>query len=89
MVQTATAWTYRRKDRLRNHRVVFMAMPIADNDLAAVFPTGLKLIYSYSVSSPSTAGKYVTQGTVVGGTITLTVTDHDASGIIYLTAYGI
>jgi hypothetical protein len=67
-----------------------MAMTITDGDISAVFPTGLKIIYSYSVSPVGEATKYVTGGTVSGGTITLGITDSNGSDYtLYLTAYGI
>jgi hypothetical protein len=86
---SATVWTYRRRDLLRNTKVVFMKMPCISGDTSAVFPTQLKKIYSYSVSSPTTAEKYVTRGVISGGTITLTITDPTEAATLYLTAYGI
>jgi len=66
-----------------------MAMPIVDNDTNAIFPTGLKIIYSYSVSPPGQSAKYVTGGTVTGGSINVSLTDPNGSYTLYLTAYGI
>ena len=68
---------------------MFMQIPLISGDTAATIRTNLKMIYSYSVGPPSVAAKYVTQGTVSGGVISLTVTDPATDMVLYVTAYGL
>jgi len=83
----ATAWT--RKDLLRNHRVVMKKFTYDNGDTSITCKTGLKKIYAYTTGPTSIATKYVTRGTVAGGTITLTVTDPLAPAYVFVTAIGI
>jgi hypothetical protein len=83
----ATAW--KRQTATRGYRGVFIKMTYGNADTSVVVNTGLKKIYSYSVSPTSVATKTVTAGAVSGGTITLTVTDPLAACYLTVTAWGI
>lgn len=85
----AVTTTWKRIDRLRTHRVVLMKMTYGNGDTTVTVATGLKIIYSYSVSPTSVATKTVTDGDVSGGTITLTVTDPLGAAYLFVTAIGI
>jgi hypothetical protein len=88
-VTTCTTYAWRRRDRLRNHYQVFMKMSLVSGDDTVTVKTGLKLIYSYSVSPQAVTGKIVDYGTVAGGTITLHVTAPGASKDLYVQAIGL
>jgi hypothetical protein len=83
----ATAW--KRKDLLRKHRVVMMKMTYGNGDTSVTVNTGLKIIYSYSISPTSVTTKSVDYATVSGGTITVAVTDPLAACYFFVTAIGI
>lgn len=86
---TCSTWAWRRKDRFLGHRIVFMGMSMVAGDDTVTVNTGLKKIYSYSVSPPAVTAKPVDYGTVSGGTITLHVTDPNATVTLMVTAVGI
>ena len=69
---------------------VTMKMTYDNGDTTVTCPTRLRNIYGYTISSgTSVATKYVTRGTVSGGTVTLTVTDPGAACYLTLIAWGI
>jgi len=74
---------------LRKHKVVMMKMSLISGDTIATVVTGLKLIYSFSVSPPEKTGKALDHSTVSGGTITVNFTDPAATAALYVTAIGI
>jgi len=74
---------------LRKHRLVMMKMSVISGDTIAIVATGLKIIYSFSVSPPAATGKALDHSTVSGGTITVNFTDPEASVGLYVTAIGI
>jgi len=86
---TCTTYAWRKVDLLRKHRVVMMNMSLVAADDTVTVETGLKLIYSYSVSAPAITAKPVDYGTISGGTITLHVTAPGANMALYVTAIGI
>jgi hypothetical protein len=69
--------------------MVIMAMSLISGDDTVTVATGLKKIYSYSVSPAAVTAKPVDYGTISGGTITLHVTDPAANETLYVTAIGI
>jgi len=83
----ATAW--KRTDYLRKHKIVMMKMTYASGDTSVTVSTGLKIIYSYTISTYSLTTKTILQATVSGGTITVTVTDPGAAAYFFVTAIGI
>ena len=66
-----------------------MKMALVSGDTIVTVNTGLKIIYSYSVSMPTITGKTLDYGTVAGGTITLNVTNPAANEYLFITAWGI
>jgi hypothetical protein len=83
------AQTYKRQDRLRTHKIVFAKYTYGNGDTSIVFDTGLKIVYSYSVSPTSVVTKQVTDSDVSGGTITVTVADPLGAAYLFITAIGI
>lgn len=75
--------------RVPGLRIVCLKYTYGNGDTSIVAATGLKKIYSYTISAASVTTKLVDIGAVSGGTITLTVADPLANAYIYLTAYGI
>ena len=86
---TCTTYAWRRTDFLRKHKIVMMKMSIISGDTIATVVTGLKLIYSFSVSPPGVTAKALDHSTVSGGTITVNFTDPAVSADLYVTAIGI
>ena len=86
---TCSTYAWRRRDRLRNHYIVLMKMSLINTDDTVTVNTGLKLIYSYSVSPQAVTAKIVDYGTVAGGVITLHVTAPGASKDLYVQAIGL
>jgi hypothetical protein len=66
-----------------------MKMSLISGDTAATVETGLKIIYSFSVSPPGVTTKPLDHSTVSGGTITVNFTDPVATCALYVTAIGI
>jgi hypothetical protein len=66
-----------------------MKMSLVSGDDTVTVKTGLKLIYTYSVSPQAVTGKIVDYGTVAGGVITLHITDPAATKDLYVTAIGL
>jgi hypothetical protein len=64
-------------------------MTLISGDTVATVKTGLKKIYSYSVSPPQISGKALDHTTVAGGTITVNFTDPATGAYLYVTAIGI
>lgn len=86
---TCTTYAWRRRDHYRGHRLVLMKMSLINGDDTVTVKTGLKIIYSYSVSPPAITAKPVDYATVSGGTITIHTTNPGASMSLYVTAEGI
>jgi hypothetical protein len=86
---TCTTAAWKKVDYLRKHRIVMMKMSLVTGDTVVTVNTGLKLIYSWSVSSPAITGKTLDHGTVSGGVITQNVTNPAANEALYFTAIGI
>ena len=86
---TCTTYAWRRKDFLRKHRIVMMKMTVVNGDTIATVNTGLKIIYSFSVSPPGVTAVPLDHSTVSGGTITVNFTDPVATCALYVTAIGI
>jgi hypothetical protein len=83
-----TTWT-RRGFAGRNARFVSKKMSYDNGDTSIAVATGLKKIYSFSVSPTSVTAKKVDYATVAGGTITITVANPLAPCYLKVTAYGI
>jgi len=86
---TCTTYAWRRVDMLRKHRVVMMKMSLINGDTIATVNTGLKIIYSFSVSPPAITAVPLDHSTVSGGVITVNFTNPGASADLYVTAIGI
>ena len=84
-----TTYAWKRRDLLRTHKVVLMAMTLIAGDDTVTVATGLKKIYSYSVSPPAITAKPVDYATVTGGTITIHTTNPAAAMTLYVKATGI
>jgi hypothetical protein len=69
--------------------MVMMKMSLISGDDTVTVNTGLKLIYSYSVSPQAVTAKTVDYGTVAGGVITLHIDDPVATKDLYVTAIGL
>ena len=85
----AVALAYKRTDLLRKHRIVMMKYTYESGDTTVTATTGLKIIYSYSLSPTSLTAKAVDYATVSGGTITIHVADPVADCYLFVTAIGI
>lgn len=66
-----------------------MKMALINGDDTVTVNTGLKKIYSYSVSPVAITAKPMDYGTIAGGVITLHTTNPGASMDLYVTAEGI
>jgi hypothetical protein len=67
-----------------------MNMSLVAADDTVTVATGLKIIYSYSVSPPAVTAVPVDYATVSGGTITIHCTAPGGTGeALYVTAIGI
>ena len=66
-----------------------MNMTLAAADDTITVDTGLKIIYSYSVSPPAVTAVPIDYATVAGGTITIHKTAPGVAEAIYVTAIGI
>ncbi len=86
---TCVTWAWRRRDHLGKHKVVLMKMNLISGDDTVTVRTGLKWIYSYSISPPAITAKPVDYATVAGGVITIHTTDPGADMSLYVTAEGI
>jgi hypothetical protein len=86
---TSTTQAWRRKDFFRNHKIVMIKMSLINGDDVATVKTGLKKIYSFTVSPPEITGKALNHSTVAGGTITVNFTNPAANASLYVTAIGI
>ena len=80
---------YKKVNYAGKYKQVLLKYTLASGDTTITAATGLKIIYAWFISAPSVAAKYVTTGTVSGGTITITVTDPLAAEYFYVTAFGI
>ncbi len=69
--------------------MVLMKMQLIAGDDTVTVKTGLKLIYSYSISPPAITAKPVDYATVSGGTITIYTTNPAASMDLYVSAIGL
>lgn len=79
----------KRNDLLRNHRVFMCTVNYQNGDTSLTVDTGLKKLYSYTVSPTSVATKTVTRTTVASGVLTITATDPLADCYLTVTAFGI
>lgn len=86
---TCTTYAWRRVEYLRKHRLVMMNMNVISGNTIATVNTGLKIIYSFSVSPPGVTAVPLDHSTVSGGTITVNFTDPVATVALYVTAIGI
>jgi len=84
----ATAW--KKIDFDGRFKRVTMKKTYDNLDTTVTCATGLRNLFGYTVPSGSSiATKYVTAGTVSGGTVTLTVTDPAAPAYLTLIAWGV
>lgn len=74
---------------LRKTKVVFMRMALINGDTVVTVNTGLKIIYSFSVTPPKITGKALDHATIAGGVITQNVTNPAANENLEFTIYGI
>lgn len=81
------AW--KRRDFLRNHKIVAIRATYGNGDTTVAVYTGLKIVYGATHSIGSVAGKPITQCVVTGGTVTLTATDPQADAYVDIIAIGI
>jgi hypothetical protein len=87
---TCTLEAWKRTEFLGKHAVKMIAMSLVSGDDTVTVNTGLKIIYSWSVSAPGVTAKPLDYATVSGGTITQYCTDPSTAGeTLYFTAYGI
>jgi len=66
-----------------------MKMNVISGDTVATCKTGLKKIYSVSVSPPGVTAKALDHTTIAGGVVTVNFTNPVASVPLYVTAIGI
>ena len=83
---TALAWKRINYSGIYRH-VILKYTYTANGDITV--QTGLRQIFSYSVSRPSVANGAVTLGTVSGGVITITTGNPAGACYIFVDAWGI
>jgi len=86
----AVVTTWKKTDFDGRFKKVTMKMTYDNLDTTVTCATGLRNLFGYTVPSGSSVNtKYVTRGTVAGGTVTLTVTDPAAACYLTLIAWGV
>jgi hypothetical protein len=85
---TCTNCTNKHTEFLGNAKLITMEMTLISGDTSVVVDTGLRRIFSYSVSPYTLTTKLLLQATVSGGTITQVVTDPAAGEVLYYTIIG-
>ena len=86
----AVVTTWKKVDFDGKWKRVTMKMTYGNLDTTVTCATGLRSLYGYIISSASSVDtKYVTRGTVAGGTVTLTVTDPAGAAYLTLIAWGV
>lgn len=86
----AVVTTWKKIDFDGRFKRVTLKMTYDNGDTTVTCATGLRNLFGYTVpQGSSVATKYVTRGTVAGGTVTLTVTDPLAPAYLTLIAWGV
>jgi hypothetical protein len=86
---TSITQAHRKISYIGNHKLVMIKMTLISGDTVATVRTGLKKIYSFSVSPPEKTTKALDHSTVAGGVITVNFADPLAGASLYITAIGI
>lgn len=86
----AVVTTWKKLDFDGRFKRVTMKMTYDNGDTTVTCATGLRNLFGYTVSqAASVATKYVSRGTVAGGTVTLTVLNPLAPCYLTLIAWGV
>jgi hypothetical protein len=88
MVTVCTNCTHKQVEHLGRTKIVMMEMTLVSGDASVVVDTGLRKIFSYTVSPYTLTTKLLLQATISGGVITQVVTDPAAGEVLYYTVFG-
>ena len=85
----AVVITHNRPNVVGKYKQRLIRVDYGNGDTALTVVTGLKIIYSHTISATSVTAKGLDHTTISGGTLTVNVTDPLAACYLYINAIGL